>query len=70
MKGEKCFYPHCEHNVIPSRSRRGLCPKHEEFLEFLLWALPQIKLTTESKTPILDKVGIWTPGQPLPEVVK
>jgi len=70
MKGQKCLYPSCEHNVIPNRGRYGMCPQHTEFLEFLLWALPQIKLTEESKTPVLDKVGLWVPGQPVPEVSK
>ena len=68
MKYDRCFYRGCSHNQIPGRSPHNLCPKHEEMLEFLLWALPKIKLTEESKTPLLDKVGLWTPGQPLPEV--
>jgi len=70
MKGKKCLYPRCEHNVIPHRSHYEMCPKHEELLEFLLWTIPKIKLTEESKTPVLDKVGLWVPGQPLPEVTK
>lgn len=35
--------PNCERRIIPGQSPRGLCPHHEELLDFLLFILPYIK---------------------------
>jgi len=61
-KFQRCIFPKCYRGVIPNNSPHGLCPRHEEELEFLLWAIPKIKLTEERKVP-----GLWVPGDPLPQ---
>lgn len=56
----RCKAPGCKSPVIREKSKNGLCIKHEDMLNFLLWALPQIKLTQEPRLP-----GLWLPGDPV-----
>ena len=44
---------------MPGRSPHGLCPHHEELLDFLLLVLPNIK-----SEPAQSKSGLVLPGQP------
>lgn len=65
-----CPVPNCKRRLIPGRSPRGLCPKHEEDLDFILFILPHIR--AGSGTP--KAPGLILPGQPgytvPPEVIK
>lgn len=54
-----CPVPSCGRRLIPSRSPHGLCPHHEELLDFLLFILPHIKAE-----PGQTKSGLVLPGQP------
>jgi len=55
-----CPVPSCERSLLPGRSPHGLCPHHEELLDFLLFILPYIKAGPETpKVP-----GLILPGQP------
>jgi len=56
----RCKVPGCKSPVIREQTKNGLCLKHEEMLSFLLWALPQIKLSSERTIP-----GLWLPGDPI-----
>ena len=59
QKYAHCPVPNCERNIIPGRSSHGLCPHHEELLDFLLFILPHIKAGQgTSKAP-----GLILPGQ-------
>lgn len=49
-KQQICSRPGCGRTVIANRSKYGLCYKCTEFLEFLLWALTNIKFTDEAKS--------------------
>lgn len=60
-----CPVPNCERRLIPGRSPHGLCPKHEEDLDFLLFILPKIKAE-----PLSSKSGIILPGSPEFKVTK
>ncbi|MBA7511366.1 hypothetical protein ES705_03359 [subsurface metagenome] len=52
--------PSCEHRLISGRSPHGLCPHHEELLDFLLFILPRIEAVPGTpKAP-----GLILPGQP------
>lgn len=63
-----CPVPDCKRRLIPGRSPHGLCPHHEELLDFLLFILPHIRVE-QGKTPS----GLVLPGQPgfqaVPEAV-
>jgi len=55
-----CPVPSCERRLIPGRSPHGLCPHHEELLDFLLFILPSIQAVPGTpKAP-----GLILPGQP------
>ena len=55
-----CPVPNCERRIIEGRSPHGLCPHHEELLDFLLFVLPHIRDEPgTSKAP-----GLILPGQP------
>jgi len=55
-----CPVPSCERRLISGRSLHGLCPHHEELLDFLLFILPRIQAGSGTpKTP-----GLILPGQP------
>ena len=55
-----CPVPNCARNIIQGRSPHGLCPHHEELLDFLLFILPHIKAGPGTpKAP-----GLILPGQP------
>lgn len=54
-----CPVPNCERRIIPGQSPRGLCPHHEEWLDFLLFVLPNIKAGSTG-----SKSGLILPGQP------
>lgn len=54
-----CPVPSCERRLIPGRSPHGLCPHHEELLDFLLFVWPRIR-GEQSKT----SSGLVLPGQP------
>jgi len=62
MKLQRCVFPNCFRSIILNKAPHRMCPKHEEWLEFLLWAIPKIKLTEERKVP-----GLWLPGDPSPQ---
>ena len=44
VNGEKCG-----RNILPT-SKLGLCTKHEEWMEFLLWAIPRIRIEKDVAT--------------------
>jgi len=52
----KCSVDDCSRRVMPT-SKMGLCPKHEEWMTFLLWAVPRIKI---EKKP--DDKKLFVPG--------
>ena len=54
----RCPVPNCERRVLPGKSPHGLCYKHEEWLDFLLFILPQIR-----KGPKTEQ-GLILPGSP------
>ena len=54
-----CPVPSCERRLIPGQSPRGLCPHHEELLDFLLFILPRIQVS-QGKAP----GGLVLPGSP------
>jgi hypothetical protein len=54
-----CPVPNCERRIIPGRSAHGLCPHHEELLDFLLFVLPHIKIN-----PGRTASGLVLPGTP------
>lgn len=54
-----CPVPNCERRLIPGRSPRGLCPHHEELLDFLFFILPRIRVN-QGKSPS----GLVLPGSP------
>ena len=47
----------CGRKILPT-SKLGLCTKHEEWMEFLLWAIPKVRI--EKNVPIGKLV---VPGQ-------
>jgi len=55
----RCKYPACFAEVDERYSKRGLCRKHEEWVDFLHWILSP---TTQVKS------GIILPNQPAPKV--
>ena len=55
-----CPVPSCERRLIQGRHPHGLCPHHEELLDFLLFILPRI--TAGPETP--KEPGLILPGQP------
>jgi len=55
-----CPVPSCERRLMPGRSPHGLCPHHEELLDFLLFILPYIK----SSPGAAKASGLVLPGQP------
>jgi len=59
QKYNQCPAPNCERHLLPGRSPHGLCPHHEELLDFLLFILPNITME-QGKTPS----GLLLPGQP------
>jgi len=64
-KMTRCPVPNCPGVVVAANSANGLCPKHEEFLESLLFFLPRIRVE-QAKTP----GGLVLPGQGfVPEAV-
>lgn len=60
QKYNHCPVPKCKRNIISERSPHGLCPYHEEQLDFLLFILPHIKIGQEN--PNLS--GLILPGRP------
>jgi len=54
-----CPVPNCERRIISGRSPHGLCPHHEELLDFLLFILPRIRVE-RGKT----ESGLVLPGTP------
>jgi len=55
-----CPVPSCERRLIPGRHPHGLCPHHEELLDFLLFILPRITAGPEAP----EAPGLILPGQP------
>ncbi len=55
----KCALPSCPSHLEPGKHTHGLCPKHEDMLEFLLFVLPRIQ-TGQASGP----GGLVLPGQP------
>ena len=54
-----CPVPSCKRRLIPGQSPHGLCPHHEELLDFLLFILPHIRVE-RGKT----SSGLVLPGSP------
>ena len=57
---QRCKYPACGSEVDERHSKRGLCRKHEEWVDFLHWVL--------SPTTTQAKSGLVIPNQPAPKV--
>ncbi len=55
----KCAIPGCPNHLEPGKHPHGLCPKHEDMLEFLLFVLPRIQTA-----PASGPDGLVLPGQP------
>jgi hypothetical protein len=45
-----CAIPGCNRNVVEERSQFGLCTRHTEIAETLLWCLEHIKIKDKTKT--------------------
>ena len=54
-----CPVPSCERRLISGRHPHGLCPHHEELLDFLLFILPRIEAI-----PAQSRTGLVLPGDP------
>lgn len=55
----KCKYPGCVGNYIPARTGKvELCPKHAEWLQFVLWVLNNVRPVKAGTTP----GGLVLPG--------
>lgn len=56
----KCSVDYCGQKSSPTANKMGMCFRHGEIMQLLLWALPRIKVEAPKGSPI------WTPdsGQP------
>jgi hypothetical protein len=53
-KYDKCKYPPCNGSVTGPYAQVGLCNRHGEQLEFLLWALNVVKMSEEPQPEQTD----------------
>jgi hypothetical protein len=49
IKYEKCKFPPCQGSVTPAYSKIGLCNRHGDMLEFVLWVLNSIKVREDKE---------------------
>ena len=55
-----CSVPGCGKVIVPTsrESEHGMCRKHDEWLTFLLFALPKIKVQTAARPVLTGRGGI------------
>ena len=48
-KYDHCAFPSCDRNVLSSKL--GLCPKHDDMFNFIIWAIKVMQSNESGKTP-------------------
>lgn len=54
-----CVAPDCGASFVLQNDKPPLCPKHLDYLKFLVWALPRIRIEKQE-----EPGGIVLPGNP------
>ena len=65
---KKCPVPNCVRNIIPSQNNYGMCIKHEEWLDFVVFALnnrikQQEPVKKAADGTVQTSSGLWVPSK-------